>query len=202
MFLGVVQGSTFPDLRGRSAEEVSRLDIDGFAIGGVSVGEPQEAMLQAVDTSTATLPADRFTHLLGVGHLDDIVHSVALGVDTFDCVMPTRVARNGRAITLTGRINLRNAEHAEDRRPIDASCPCYACRHFSRGALRHWLKSGEIAPLTLLTIHNLYVISDLMRKIRASLAAGTFGEFCQRFLAEREPEPDRSASVAGGMAQA
>lgn len=177
----IVQGSTYADLRAQSAMAAAALDVDGFAVGGVSVGEPKEAMREAIDASTATLPTDRPIHLLGVGHLDDIVDAVALGIDTFDCVMPTRVARNGRALTPGGRLNLRNAEHAQDPRPIDASCPCYTCEHFSRGALRHWLKAGEILPLTLLTLHNLQVVSNLMAEIRASLAIDQFSEYRSHF---------------------
>jgi queuine tRNA-ribosyltransferase len=192
---GVAQGGVYPDLRARAAEDLAGLELDGYGIGGVSVGEPKHTMTAAVEASVAGLAADKPRHLLGVGYPEDIVEAVALGIDTFDCVMPTRVARNGAALVTGGRLNLRNAEFARDDRPIDPACPCAACRSFSRGAIRHWLKAGEILPLTLLSIHNLHALVDLTRRIRASILAGSFAALRAAAAAARaEPHPHATAA--------
>lgn len=188
--MGIVQGSVYPELRRQGARAMAALDVDGFAIGGVSVGEGKTAMYAAVDAVVDELPDGAPRHLLGVGHGDDLIEAVARGIDTFDCVMPTRVARNGAALTGTGRINLRGAEYAQDRRPIEAGCPCYACQHFTRGAIRHWLKAGEILPLTLLSIHNLHHVLDILSRARAAILTGTFTAF--------RVTPPTNPNAAGG----
>jgi queuine tRNA-ribosyltransferase len=179
---GVVQGATFPELRRTAARAIGAMGFDGIAIGGVSVGEPKQEMLGALDAVIAQLDADGPRHLLGVGHPEDLVLATERGVDTFDCVMPTRVARNAGALTMAGRLNLRNAAYAVDPAPIDPECGCYACRSFSRGAVRHLLKAGEILGLHLLTIHNLHFTLRLMDQIRQSIVAGRFAAFRDAFL--------------------
>jgi len=180
---GIVQGSVYPDLRAESARAVAAIGFEGYAVGGVSVGESKDEMCLAIDAAVSHLPADAPRHLLGVGHPEDIVEAVARGIDTFDCVMPTRVARNGGALTMAGRINLRNAAYADDPRPIDETCACYACTRFSRGAVRHFLLAGEILALTLVTLHNLAWTVGLMARIREAIAAGRYAAFRDIFLA-------------------
>ncbi len=180
---GIVQGSVFPDLRSEAARAVARLGFEAYAVGGVSVGEPKAAMLAALDATVPELPAGAPRHLLGVGNPEDLVAAVARGIDTFDCVMPTRVARNAGALTMGGRINLRNAEFARDTGPIEAGCECQACRTFSRGAVRHLVKAGEILGLHLLTVHNLHFTLGLLRQARLALQAGQFQTFRARFEA-------------------
>jgi queuine tRNA-ribosyltransferase len=181
---GIVQGGTHPDLRSASATAIGRLGFSGFGIGGVSVGEPKGEMLNAVEIAVEALPESAPRHLLGVGYPEDFVAAVARGIDTFDCVMPTRIARNGAALTMKGRMNLRNAEFASDAGPIDPACECYACKTFTRGAIRHWLKSGEILPLQLLTMHNLHFMLTLARRTRAAILEGTFTQFRSTFQIE------------------
>lgn len=179
---GIVQGGTFADLRAAAARAVVGAGPDAYAIGGVSVGEPKAALMGAVVAALAELPEQAPRHLLGVGHPDDLVAGIAKGVDTFDCVMPTRIARNAGALTMAGRMNLRLAQYAGDTEPIDRGCECYACRHFSRGALRHFLKAGEILGIHLLTLHNLHFTLDLVRRARAAILSGDFGSFQAAFV--------------------
>ncbi len=179
---GIVQGSVYADLRAESARRTAELDFPAYAIGGVSVGEAKSDLLAAIDAAVPHLPPAAPRHLLGVGHPEDIVEGVARGIDTFDCVMPTRVARTAAALTMEGRINLRNAHHATDRRPLDPACACYACQQFSRGAIRHLLMAGEMLGPHLLTLHNLHFTLDLVRQMRAAIASGTFGDFRREFL--------------------
>ncbi len=181
---GIVQGATDPTLRGQAARAIVALDFDGFAIGGLSVGEPKNTMLEMVTTTVRELPESRPRHLLGVGHPDDLVLCVALGIDSFDCVMPTRVARNGGALSPDGRMNLRNAVYARDSRPIVPGCGCYACQRFSRGAIRHWLLAGEILAPHLLTVHNLHFTLSLVSLLRQAILDGTFPEVQQSCLRE------------------
>jgi len=180
---GIVQGSVFDDLRAESARVIAGLGFPAFAIGGVSVGEPKAEMWAAVDAVIPHLPDAAPRHLLGVGYPEDLVEGVARGIDTFDCVMPTRIARNAGALTMDGRINLRNAIHARQPGPIAEDCGCYACRHFSRGALRHFTLAGEVLGLHLLTLHNLHFCLLLMRQIRAAIADGAFEVLRREFLA-------------------
>ncbi|MFN2115132.1 MAG: tRNA guanosine(34) transglycosylase Tgt [Anaerolineae bacterium] len=181
---GIVQGSVYPDIRGRSAEETASLGFRAYAVGGVSVGEPKPDMLAAIDASVPHLPDDAPRHLLGVGHPEDIVEAVARGMDTFDCVAPTRWARNAGAMTMAGRLNLRNSEHSRDRGPVDAGCDCYACRNFSRGAIRHLVMAHEILGLQLLTIHNVHFVIDLTRRLRSAILEGSFGACRAELMSE------------------
>jgi queuine tRNA-ribosyltransferase len=184
LLYGIVQGSVYGDLRAESAAMLADAGFRAFAVGGVSVGEPKAEMLCAIEASVPGLPEAAPRHLLGVGHPEDIVEAVARGMDTFDCVAPTRWARNAGAITMDGRINIRNAEHTSDVRPLQDGCMCYACRHFSRGAIRHLLKAGEILGLHLLTIHNLRFVLDLTARLRSAILDGTFASCRRDFLTD------------------
>jgi len=167
---GIVQGGVFEDLRARSAEDLKAIGFDGYAVGGLAVGEPQGAMFQTLDASAPLLPKDKPRYLMGVGKPDDIAGAVLRGIDMFDCVLPTRSGRNGQAFTRLGPLNLRNARHAEDPAPLDESCRCPACRGFSRAYLHHVVKAGEIVASMLLTWHNLTYYQDLMAGLRAAIA--------------------------------
>jgi len=192
---GIVQGGIFPDLRKASASTLRKLDLPGYAIGGLSVGETKEQMYATLDATVPELPASRPRYLMGVGAPEDILEGVARGVDLFDCVLPTRVARNGGLLTRQGRMNLRNAQYAADPLPIEPGCACYACQHFSRAYLRHLFKAGEILGLHLATIHNLHFELQLMREVRLHIAAGTFTAFKAQFLREYRL-PDQEARHA------
>jgi queuine tRNA-ribosyltransferase len=174
---GIVQGGVYPDLRERSAREIGTLGLPGTAIGGLSVGEPQAEMLRVLDGLGGLLPEDKPRYLMGVGTPGDIVEAVARGIDMFDCVMPTRNARNGQVFTSEGRLVIRNARHRDDPRPLDPACRCYTCRTVSRAYLRHLHLAGEMTAATLLTIHNLSFYLDTMSRIRQSIRSGRFGEF-------------------------
>ena len=180
---GIVQGGIFPDLRIASARFLTDLDFPGYAIGGLAVGETKEQMYATLDETCPALPVDKPRYLMGVGAPEDILEAVYRGVDMFDCVLPTRIARNGALFTPDGRLNLRNAQFAEDPRPVQADCTCYTCRTFSRAYLRHLYKAGEISALRLGTIHNVHFMLDLMRRIRSALADGAFADLRSRFLA-------------------
>ncbi|MCY4090982.1 MAG: tRNA guanosine(34) transglycosylase Tgt [Caldilineaceae bacterium] len=179
---GIVQGGIYPELRAESARILTGLDFAGYAIGGLAVGETKEQMYATLDATCGHLPVDRPRYLMGVGAPEDILESVARGVDLFDCVLPTRIARNGTLLTLTGRFNIRNARFAEDSRPIQEECGCYTCRTFSRAYLRHLFISGEISGLRLATIHNLHFMQRLMAQIRTEIGRGTFASFRDGFL--------------------
>lgn len=180
--LGIVQGGIFPDLRQASARFLSELDLPGYAVGGLAVGETKDQMYDTLDETLPALPVHKPRYLMGVGAPEDIVESVARGIDMFDCVLPTRIARNGALYTLDGRINLRNAQYAEDPRPVMEGCGCYTCRTFSRAYLRHLYKAKEISALRLGTIHNVQFMMDLMAQIRAAIEAGQFADFRHTFL--------------------
>jgi len=186
---GIVQGGAFADLRRQSAEFITALDFPGYSIGGLSVGEPKELMHEVLEVTAPLLPDDKPRHLLGVGSPEDIFEGVARGVDIFDCVLPTRIARNGAVFTRTGRLNMRNARYADDPSPIEEGCGCYACRHFSRAYLRHLIMAKEILGLRLATLHNLHFMLHLMRKIREAILAGTFAALKRDFLANYEIVP-------------
>ncbi len=171
---GIVQGGVFPDLRERSARFLTGLGFDGYAIGGLSVGETKEEMHAMLEVVDPLLPVDRPRYLMGVGTPGDLVECVARGVDMFDCVLPTRMARTGTALTRTGRLNLRNARFADDPAPIEPGCTCYACTHFSRAYVRHLVRAREILAHQLLSIHNLHVLLDTARQIRQAVLAGRF----------------------------
>jgi queuine tRNA-ribosyltransferase len=180
---GIVQGGIFEDLRLASASFLAQLDFQGYAIGGLAVGETKEQMYSTLDFTCPALPVAKPRYLMGVGAPEDIVEAVLRGVDFFDCVLPTRIARNGQLLTPDGRINMRNAQFAEDLRPIQEDCGCYTCRTFTRAYLRHLYKAGEISALRLGTIHNVTFMLELMRQIRSAIAAGTFGAYRNAFLA-------------------
>ena len=174
-----------PDLRAESAEALKAIGFDGYAIGGLAVGEGQAAMLEVLDTAPAMLPQDRPRYLMGVGKPDDIVGGVLRGVDMFDCVLPTRSGRTGQALTRRGAINIKNARHADDPRPLDPDCGCPCCRSYERAYLHHVFKAGEIIASMLLTWHNLHYYQELMAGLRAAIAAGGLAGFVARFEAQR-----------------
>jgi queuine tRNA-ribosyltransferase len=188
---GIVQGGVFADLRRTSARFVTSLDFPGYAIGGLSVGETKEQMHAMLDVVTPLLPEDRPRYLMGVGSPEDLFEGVSRGVDLFDCVLPTRVARNGGLLTRRGRINIRNARFAEDPAPIEEGCDCYACQHFSRAYLRHLVKSNEILGMRLATVHNLRFMLRLMAEIRQSIVDGTFAAFKEAFLGQYRTVPHK-----------
>jgi queuine tRNA-ribosyltransferase len=174
---GIVQGSVYGHLREESACETIAIGFDGYAIGGLSVGEPTPVMYEMVGHTTTFLPKDRPRYLMGTGTPEDLVESVARGIDMFDCVLPTRNARNGQLFTAEGRLNIKNARYAEDPRPPDAACRCYTCRTYSRAYLRHLFLAGEINAATLNTLHNLHFYLDTMRRIRDAIVFGRFESF-------------------------
>jgi queuine tRNA-ribosyltransferase len=187
LLFGIVQGATFPDLRSESAQAIVELDFDGYAIGGVSVGEPEEEMMRAVESAEPFLPADKPRYAMGLGTPPQLLKMIARGMDMFDCVLPTRLARNGTAFTATGTLNLKNAEFALDKRPIEENCACEACRGFSRGYIRHLVKAEEILGLRLITLHNLHFYLNLMKRARSEIEDGTFDHFLKAFVAEYKP---------------
>src|ERR1700730_13891289 len=187
LVFGIVQGATFEELRQQSAQAIVDLDFDGYAIGGVSVGEPEEEMFRAVESSEPFLPKDKPRYAMGLGTPPQLLEMIARGTDMFDCRLATRLARNGTAFTSTGTLNLKNAEYARDKRPIEDDCECTSCREFSRGYIRHLIKAEEILGLRLITLHNLHFYLDLMRQARAKIDNGTFDEFRSEFVSNYEP---------------
>jgi queuine tRNA-ribosyltransferase len=183
---GIVQGGMHATLRLASLEALTRLDWPGLAVGGLAVGEPEEERLRILETVVPHMPADRPRYLMGVGRPEDIVAAVLRGIDMFDCVMPTRHARNGHLFTSTGVINIRNSVHQADLSPIDPECACYTCRHYTRSYLRHLDRCNEILGSRLNTIHNLYFYLELMRSIRAAIAAGRLSAWAQGYLTARQ----------------
>jgi queuine tRNA-ribosyltransferase len=173
----IVQGGMYPDLRRQSAAELLELDADGYAIGGLSVGEPRELSQQMVEVTVPLLPPDRPRYVMGVGMPEELPEYVARGVDMMDCVLPSRNARNGCLFTSTGRVIIKHAQYKEDASPLDSGCTCYTCRNFSRAYLRHLYQAGEILFSTLATIHNLRRYLDIMRQIRQSILLGTFPQY-------------------------
>jgi queuine tRNA-ribosyltransferase len=179
---GIVQGATFDNLRRESAQAIVDLNFDGYAIGGVSVGEPEEEMMRAVESAEPFLPNDKPRYAMGLGTPPQLLEMIARGMDMFDCVLPTRLARNGTAFTTTGTLNLKNAEFAMDKSPIEENCICPACREFTRGYIRHLIKAEEILGLRLITLHNLHFYLDLMRQVREQIEKGSFAKFRKRFV--------------------
>ncbi len=179
---GIVQGGIFPDLREQSARFLMELDFPGYAIGGLSVGESKEDMYAMLDVLNPILPAGKPRYLMGVGAAEDLVNGVLRGIDIFDCVLPTRLARHGAAMVKGGRLNMHNAQYRREPEPIDRACQCYACSHFSRAYIRHLVKSNEILAHILLTTHNVHFLLDLMRQLRENILAGTVGRFAGSFL--------------------
>jgi queuine tRNA-ribosyltransferase len=183
---GIVQGGTFLDLRAESVEGTVDIGFEAYAIGGLSVGEPADTMYEVVAHTTALLPAARPRYLMGAGTPEDLVEAVARGVDMFDCVMPTRNARNGQLFTRTGRLNIKNAQYAEDDRPPDDACGCYTCRTCSRAYLRHLFVTGEMTAATLNSLHNIQFYLDTMEAIREAISFGRFESFRQDFHRDRD----------------
>jgi len=178
---GIIQGGTYTDLRRRSVDETVAIGFEAYAIGGLSVGEPIAEMYDVTEETARWLPADRPRYLMGVGTPVDLVESVARGIDMFDCVLPTRNARNGQLFTSAGRLNIKNAEYAEDESPADPECTCYTCRHFSRAYLRHLFLSREMTSATLNTLHNLHFYLDTMRRLREAIVFSTLEEVRQSY---------------------
>ena len=179
---GIVQGGMFKDLRLRSVQALVEMDLPGYAVGGLSVGEPKELMYEILDYTTEHLPPDKPRYLMGVGTPDCLVEGVARGIDMFDCVFPTRVARNGMAMTWTGRLVMKNREYTSDFRPLEEDCGCYACRNgFTRAYVRHLVRAGEIFGLRLLSLHNLWFLQEFMRRLRQAIIEERFSEFRSDF---------------------
>ncbi len=179
---GIVQGGVFADLRAESARFLTGLDLPGYAIGGLAVGESKPEMHAALDVVEPLLPAHKPRYLMGVGSPEDLVNGVARGVDIFDCVLPTRLARNSAALTRTGRLNMGNAVYARDPGPIEDGCACYACRNFSRAYVRHLMRAGEILGAVLLTLHNVHLLLTMMREMRAAIEQDSFASYAEAFL--------------------
>ena len=180
---GIVQGGMYADLRRESAEDLVAMDFPGYAIGGLSVGEPKPLMYEVLEQTVPYLPANKARYLMGVGTPDCLVEGVARGIDMFDCVFPTRVARNGTAITSQGRVVIRNAAYAEDFSPLDPECDCYTCRNYSRAYLRHLIRCDEIFGLRLMSLHNLHYLIKLMGRIREAILQNNYPEFRRLFWA-------------------
>jgi queuine tRNA-ribosyltransferase len=189
---GIQQGGLDEELRGRSAEALTSIGFDGYAIGGLAVGEGQEAMCRVLDFAAPMLPADRPRYLMGVGKPDDLVEAVLRGVDMFDCVLPTRSGRTGQAFTADGPINIRNARFAEDQQPIEPGCPCPTCMQFERAYVHHLVRSGEILGAMLMTEHNLWFYQRLMQAMRDAIGEGRLKEFAEDFFANYKSSPSRS----------
>lgn len=179
---GIVQGVTYQDLREKSAKELVELDFPGYAVGGLSVGEPKDLMYEVLDYTVPLLPEEKPRYLMGVGSPDALWEGVARGIDMFDCVLPTRIARNGTAMTSRGRVVIRNAKYARDFKPLDPACSCSTCRNYTRAYLRHLFKAGEMLAAILVSYHNLFFLHRLMEKIRNSLKEGRFNQAKREFF--------------------
>ncbi|MFZ5590782.1 MAG: tRNA guanosine(34) transglycosylase Tgt, partial [Bacillota bacterium] len=179
----IVQGVTYRDLREESARQLVAMDFPGYAVGGLSVGEPKSLMYEVLDYTVSLLPENKPRYLMGVGSPDCLVEGVARGIDMFDCVLPTRIARNGTVFTKQGRLVVRNAEYKEDFRPLEEGCSCYACRNYTRAYIRHLIKANEILGLRLTTIHNLHFLHNLMEQIRQAILNGNFVRWREDFWA-------------------
>src|SRR5689334_6002015 len=193
---GIVQGGMHLPLRLASLEALSKLPWEGFAVGGLAVGEPEEDRLRVLEGLLPHMPADRPRYLMGVGRPRDVIEAVVRGIDMFDCVMPTRHARNGHLFTSRGVVNIRNAQHQSDLSPLDPDCACYTCRNFSRAYLRHLDKCSEILGARLNTIHNLHYYLELMRNLRAGIESGSLAEVVRRYAAHAAGEPDDTPQVS------
>jgi queuine tRNA-ribosyltransferase len=183
---GICQGSVYWDLRRQSLEDLLEIGFDGYALGGLGIGEPRAELQETLEKADALIPKDKPRYLMGVGYVEDVIEAVVRGVDVFDCVLPTRNARNGTLFTTRGRIVIKNQKYAQDLRPIDESCGCYTCRHYSRSYLRHLYEREEISSATLNTIHNLWFYLDFFRKMRQSISSNSLSEFKSRFFGQLE----------------
>ena len=187
---GISQGSVFWDLRQQSIEDLLAIGFDGYALGGLGIGEPKAALMETLEKAGQLLPRDKPRYLMGMGYVEDILEAISRGIDLFDCVLPTRNARNGTLFSSRGKIVIKNQKYARDQRPIDEDCGCYTCRHFSRAYLRHLYEREEISSAVLNTIHNLYFYLDIFRKIRQSIALNSYREFKRQLLNQlKESEP-------------
>ena len=186
MLFPIVQGNMFKDLRVKSLKETKPFAKVGIAIGGLSVGEPKKVMYEMLDALQPDYPVDMPRYLMGVGSPDCLAEGVLRGIDMFDCVLPTRTARNGLAFTSGGKLTVRNAVYKEDRRPLDENCDCYTCTHFSRGYLRHLVNTGEVLGARLISYHNLYYLTRLMERIRAAILTDSYGDFMEEFRTTKE----------------
>ena len=191
---GIVQGGIFPDLRVKSAEYIRSLGFPGHAIGGLSVGETKQEMNAAIEIVNAVLPENKPRYLMGVGSPEDLINGIRRGIDIFDCVLPTRLARHQAAMTFTGRINLMNAANAHDQRPIEENCGCYTCKHFTRAYLRHLVVAKEMLSATLISIHNLFTLLEIVRRSRVAIQNGSFDQFADDFLAHYQRPVDNALS--------
>ncbi|QQE77459.1 tRNA guanosine(34) transglycosylase Tgt [Alicyclobacillus sp. SO9] len=180
---GIVQGGAFKELRKQSADALVELDLPGYAVGGLSVGEPKDIMYEVLEYTTPWLPADKPRYLMGVGSPDDLFEGVERGIDMFDCVLPTRIARNGTVMTSSGKLVIRNAAYAEDFRPLDENCNCRVCQQFSRAYIRHLIKADEVLGIRLTTYHNLYFLIQLMENIRTAIEENRFLQYKKEFFA-------------------
>jgi queuine tRNA-ribosyltransferase len=187
LVFGIAQGASDPELRRRSIEEITSLGFDGYALGGLSVGEPRELTMAAAEWAAPLLPADQPRYFMGIGDAAGILDVIERGIDMFDCVLPTRTARTGSALTWSGRLNMRNAVFARDGRPLDEDCTCPACSRFSRAYIRHLINQQELLGLRLLTLHNLYLVLDVTAKARTAIEAGDLASFKRRALDRLEP---------------
>jgi queuine tRNA-ribosyltransferase len=184
---GIVQGGIFPDLREESARFLINLDFPGYAIGGLAVGESKQEMHKTIEVCNAVLPENKPRYLMGVGSPEDLVNGVLRGIDIFDCVLPTRLARNAAAMTRLGRLNMKNAQYARDHRPVEEGCTCYCCANFTRAYVRHLIVAEEILASVLLTIHNIHLLLTLMREMRAAILENAFESYAQNFLENYKP---------------
>ena len=180
----IVQGGVFPDLRKESAAQLTSIDFPGYAIGGLSVGEPKHLMYEMLECTVPLLPADKPRYLMGVGSPDALLEGAIRGIDMFDCVLPTRIARNGTVMTSKGRLVVRNAKYARDFGPLDPDCECYTCKHYTRAYIRHLIKADETFGIRLTTYHNLHFLLDLMRKVRQAIAEDRLLDFRDEFFAQ------------------
>ena len=187
---GIVQGGMYPELRRESAREIVALGFDGYAVGGLSVGEPREMMLEMLEVSLEELPQDKPRYLMGVGTPEDILEAVWRGVDMFDCVLPTRNARRGTLFTSQGKLAIKQARFRDDERPLDPACSCYTCRHYSRAYLRHLFLAGELLVYRLLTIHNLSFYLRFMERLRETIREGRLAEFRKAFYQQRKEDEE------------
>jgi queuine tRNA-ribosyltransferase len=179
---GIIQGGMYKDLREQSAKEITSIDLPGYAIGGLSVGEPKPLMYEVLEYTTPLMPADKPRYLMGVGSPDDLIEGVIRGVDMFDCVLPTRIARNGTAMTSQGKVVVRNASYAEDFTPLDPECSCYTCQNYTKAYIRHLVKTNEILGARLITTHNLHFLLDLMAKVREAIMEDRLLDFREEFF--------------------
>ena len=199
MLFGIVQGGFYKDLRLKSAQELIDIDFNGYALGGLSVGEPKSIMWEMIDTVVDVLPPNKPKYLMGVGFPEDIVEGVYRGIDMFDCVIPTRHARNGSLFTREGRINIKHARYTNDESPIDERCTCYTCRTFSRAYLRHLFVSHELSSYFLNTVHNIFYYNNLLKTIREALQTGSFEVFYEQFKTQwKGGETQNEYSVCNG----